>query len=337
MDFELRLLRNALTLSEHRNFARAAKALHLSQPSLSRSIQSLEQQAGVQMFERNSRFVEVTDAGEIFLKYAHQVMAHSADLSREMDLLKGLAKGELQIGVGTYVSVQYVDIAVGRIVRDHPNVRLRLANDNWSNLLPLLRQRELDLAVVAVGGIAEDEEIQITRLSRRQGYFAVRPEHPLLSSTKPLSIQDVLAYPLVSTSRFPSEVLRGLVRGSAPRASAARSEAKSIPSIACESPAMMKNIAQESDAIALVPLNLLLPDLRNRALAALPLVLPILKPQFGIIRMARRSLSPLGELFVRTMVDVDAEVLALEEEAAEKLFPDSRRSARKRAAKHSVE
>ena len=100
---------------------------------------------------------------------------------------------------------------------------------------------------------------------------------------------------------------------------------------------MMKNIAQESDAIALVPLNLLLPDLRNRALAALPLVLPILKPQFGIIRMARRSLSPLGELFVRTMVDVDAEVLALEEEAAEKLFPDSRRSARKRAAKHSVE
>ena len=179
MDFELRLLRNALTLSEHRNFARAAKALHLSQPSLSRSIQSLEQQAGVQMFERNPRSVEVTDAGEIFLKYAHQVMAHSADLSREMDLLKGLAKGELQIGVGTYVSVQYVDIAVGRIVRDHPNVRLRLANDNWSNLLPLLRQRELDLAVVAVGGIAEDEEIQITRLSKRQGYFAVRPEHPL--------------------------------------------------------------------------------------------------------------------------------------------------------------
>ena len=108
MDFEIRLLRCALTLAEHRNFARAAKALHLSQPSLSRSIQSLERQAGVLVFERSSRRVEVTDAGQIFLEHAREVMAHSADLTREMELLKGLEKGELQLGVGTYVSVEYV-------------------------------------------------------------------------------------------------------------------------------------------------------------------------------------------------------------------------------------
>src|SRR5271165_4301461 len=101
MDFEIRLLRCALALAEHRNFARAAKALRLSQPSLSRSIQGLEQQAGVQIFERNTRPVEVTDAGEIFLEYAREVMSHSADLGREMELLSGLDKGELQVGVGT--------------------------------------------------------------------------------------------------------------------------------------------------------------------------------------------------------------------------------------------
>jgi len=53
MDFEIRLLRCALALAEHRNFARAAAALHLSQPSLTRSIQSLEAQAGAQIFERS--------------------------------------------------------------------------------------------------------------------------------------------------------------------------------------------------------------------------------------------------------------------------------------------
>ena len=107
MNFEIRLLSCALAVAEHRSFAHAARSLHVSQPALSRSIQALERLAGVRIFERGTRHVEVTDAGAIFLEYAQEVMARSADLSREMDLLKGLDKGELEIGVGTYVGVEY--------------------------------------------------------------------------------------------------------------------------------------------------------------------------------------------------------------------------------------
>ncbi len=321
MEFEIRFLRSALALEEHRNFARAARSLHISQPSLSRSIQSLEQLAGVQIFERGAGRVEVTDAGEIFLKCAQEVMAHSSDLGREMELLRGLAKGELQVGAGTYVGVKYVDRAIARIVREHPEVRLRVANDNWANLLPLLRRRDLDLAVIDVRAAAADQELHVTRLTRRQGYLAVRPGHPLLSQTGKLSMADVLHYPFVSTSRFPSAVLRQLVSGSATDENSSRPGLKTLPSIACESLTMMKNIAQESDAVALLPLNMLLADLEAKAIAVLPVVLPMLQSEFGIVRLARRSLSPLGELFVRTLLEVDAEVAAVEERAAKKLFP----------------
>ena len=88
---------------------------------------------------------------------------------------------------------------------------------------------------------------------------------------------------------------------------------------------MMKNISRESDAVAVLPLNLLLDELKTKTLAVLPLVVPMLKPEFGIVRLARRSLSPLGELFVRTVVEVDAEVSAMEERAARTLFPAKRR------------
>src|SRR5664279_5863453 len=101
MDFEIRLLRYALALARDRNFARAARSLKITQLGLSRSIQSLERLAGVQIFDRGSRTVEVTDAGAVFLEYAREVMSHSSDLSRQMDLLKGLDKVELQIGGGT--------------------------------------------------------------------------------------------------------------------------------------------------------------------------------------------------------------------------------------------
>lgn len=325
MDFEIRLLRCALALAEHRNFARAGAALRITQPSLTRSIQALERQAGVQIFERGTRRVEITDAGEIFLEYAQQVMGHSSDLSREMELLKGLSKGELQVGVGTYVGVQYVDTAIARIVRQHPDVRLRIANDNWASLLPLLRRRELDLAVVAGAGMAADEEFHLTPLTQRQGYLAVRPGHPLLMKEDALNMSDVLRFPFVSTSRFPPGLLRQFVSESATGDNPSQPGPKAFPSIACESLTMMKNIAQGSDTVAVLPLNFMLADLEAGDIAVLPVVAPMLRVEFNIVRLARRSLSPLGELFVRTLLEVDAEVAALEQDAARRIFGDRRR------------
>jgi DNA-binding transcriptional LysR family regulator len=133
---------------------------------------------------------------------------------------------------------------------------------------------------------------------------------------------DVLHYPFVSTARFPPGLLRQFASESA---SAESHGPKTFPSIACESLAMMKNIARGSDAVALLPLNLLLPDLEARDMAVLPLVPPMLETDFNVVRLVRRSLSPLGELFVRTMLEVDAEVAALEEKAAERLLQTARR------------
>lgn len=120
-------------------------------------------------------------------------------------------------------------------MREHPGVRLRVANDNWANLFPLLRRRELDLAVIDVRAIADEADFHITPLTRRQGYLAVRPQHPLLRHNGPLTMGDVLRYPFITTARFPSEMLRQVVSESATGQNPSRSDLKSVPSIACES------------------------------------------------------------------------------------------------------
>jgi DNA-binding transcriptional LysR family regulator len=124
MAIEFKLFHCALALAEHKHFARAAQSLHISQPTLSRSIQNIERRIGTQLFERGSEGVTPTDAGKIFLQQARELVARSADLSREMDLLRGLEKGELKIGAGTYPSAMIVDSAVVRLVRAHPGIRL---------------------------------------------------------------------------------------------------------------------------------------------------------------------------------------------------------------------
>lgn len=83
---ETRLLRNALMLAEHRNFARAAKALNISQPTLSRSIQLLEKIVGERLFDRDSRTILTTQAGEIILKHARIILSSSHAMLEEIGL-----------------------------------------------------------------------------------------------------------------------------------------------------------------------------------------------------------------------------------------------------------
>ena len=79
MNIELRHLRHALALAEHGNFARAAEALHLSQPALTRSLQALEAQVGEQLFDRSHREVTPTTMGELLLQHARQLLLHAVN------------------------------------------------------------------------------------------------------------------------------------------------------------------------------------------------------------------------------------------------------------------
>ena len=319
MDFELRLLRCALALAEHRNFARAARAVHLSQPAVSRAIQELEQRAGTHLFDRTSTGAEPTDAGALFLEHAKEVMSRATDLGREMDLLKGLEKGELRIGAGTYPSTMFVDRAIGRLLRAHPQVRVNVVNDNFASLLPLVRKRELDLAVMDAATSEGDPELHVVKLCHHQGYLVLRAGHPLMKKTGSEPLEETWNYPFVTTSRFNNAMFRELAGALLGPQRAARLGTKSLVSVACESLHMMKTVALESDAVAILPLNVVADEVERGELCAIPGP-QWMRGNFGIVWLAHRSLSPVGETFVQFVREADAELLAWEEATAKRLL-----------------
>jgi DNA-binding transcriptional LysR family regulator len=323
MPIELRLLRCAFALAEYRSFVRAAHAMDISQPTLSRNIQEIERRVGTQIFERETGGVVPTDAGKIFLEHAGEVLARAADLSREMDLLKGLEKGELNIGAGTYPSAMMVDRAIVRLVREHPSIRLQIHSDNREKLLPMLHKRELDLVVVGLRGDTDDSDLHVTKLNEHQGYFVVRSRHPLLASKEAPTLQDILQFPLAMTSRVPTLVMKKILAGVP---GAEHSIAKSFPQIACESVAMMKMLAAETDAVSVLPLNAIMTEVRNGQLKILSFVPQWMKANFGILRLVHRRLSPVGETFLRLLLEVDAEVVEFEQMNTSKMLASSKRS-----------
>ena len=103
---EIRLLRNALILSKHQNFARAAKELHVSQPTLTRNIQQLEKEIGERLFDRASRAVLPTQAGKIMLKHARIIIASSGAMLEEIEQHHGLLQGSVSVGAGPYAGAE---------------------------------------------------------------------------------------------------------------------------------------------------------------------------------------------------------------------------------------
>lgn len=321
MDYDLRLLQYAVALAEHRNFARAAKAVHVTQPTLSRGIHNLESICGSRLFDRTSRGADPTDAGFLFLRHASEVLARTEDMSREMSLVAGLETGDLRIGSGTYPTHMYVDRALCRLIREHPGVQISVAVDNWANVLPMLRKREIDLAVLDVTAVESDSEIQVTKLAQHRGYMVFRSGHPLLQSRDKEPSKLAWNFPIVFTSRFPSDMFRGLAEALCASQEVNRPGpgGKAVVSIACESLPMMKTIAMETDAIAILPLRLVSEEIKAGTLRAVPGP-AWLKSNFGIARLAHRSVSPLGEEFVRIVREEDAALLAWEKQAASELF-----------------
>jgi len=324
MDIDLRHLRHARALAEHRHFGRAARSLRLTQPALSRSIARLEQQAGTRLFERGSTGVEPTDAGHLLLERAIELLASAANLGREIESVKGLGLGELHVGAGTYPAELLVGPAMGALLRQYPAVRARIVVDNVLNLIPLLRRRDLDIVIGDASQLARDSEFQITPLAPRQGYFIGRSGHPLLERAA-LTLATILEFPLVTTSRLTPRLLAPLARAAGGSGTSAEASPRSVPAIACESLSMMKSIVTSSNAIGILPLGVVVPEVTAGTLVVMPVVEPWLHGNFALVRLARRALPLAGEKFWQLLLEADAELTVVTQKAERTLLKGTRK------------
>jgi DNA-binding transcriptional LysR family regulator len=206
MTLDLRQMRHILALAEHGNFVRAAAALPLSQPALSRSIQGVEQQVGKQLFVRTATGVEPTDIGRIFILRARQIVQMSNDLDSEIGNDLALQSGHVWVGGGPHPAQSTLAVALARFVPVFPRVSVRLLIRDWDELLRILRNRDIEFFVAEISTLQQEVDVEVEPLPAHPIYFAARPGHPL-ADRRSMSTTDAFAYPLVSLSRIPPRML----------------------------------------------------------------------------------------------------------------------------------
>jgi DNA-binding transcriptional LysR family regulator len=132
---DLRRLTHFIALAEEGRFAPAAARVHLSQAAFSRSIQALEERAGMALIDRGPHGITLTQAGEVVLRRARELVFDSSCLQRDLDLMKSGDAGELVIGAGPVPAATLVPELLIRLRKQSPLVVNRLRFGKLPQLL----------------------------------------------------------------------------------------------------------------------------------------------------------------------------------------------------------
>lgn len=196
---ELRHLRYFVRVASELHFGRAAEQLGISQPPLSQQIRLLEQDLGVQLFERSSRKVRLTVAGRLFLEEARATLAQADHAVRVSRRAANGEIGELTIGLSaSTLFVCLISDAISAFRASHPDVHLNFTE------LPTAAQREaVDSGALDVGFVRSrnmpllPEGVVAECLTTDRMYVAMHRSHRLANSDAPVDIVDLAGEPII--------------------------------------------------------------------------------------------------------------------------------------------
>jgi len=159
--FDLAKLQAFRQAAESLNFSEAARRLHLSQPTLSRHIQRLERELGVELFTRSEHDLKLTEAGRLLLPQARKLIREAVEIQQLMDSFQDQIVGHIRIACSTTAGKYLLPQFAARFRRRHPGVRVSILACTQEHVVPRLLEEEADLGVVsyeACGGELECQE-----------------------------------------------------------------------------------------------------------------------------------------------------------------------------------
>jgi DNA-binding transcriptional LysR family regulator len=167
-----------LAVAESGSFSTAAERLFLTQPAVSKRIAQLEQQLGTRLFDRVSRRVRLTEAGEALLPRARQVLLDLEDMGRAISNLTGTVSGTLRIGTSHHIGLHRLPPVLRRFSRQYPDVKLDIhfidSEEAWEAVL----HGDLEMGVVTLPP-QPDPRLHSQAVWQDPLVFMAAPEHPL--------------------------------------------------------------------------------------------------------------------------------------------------------------
>ena len=185
-----------MAIAEEQSFTRAAQRCFVVQSALSRQIKSLESELGVRLFARTSRKVEVTPAGEAFVKQARLCLQAAERAKASAAAAHGQIRGSLTIGVIPTVTAVDIAAVLGAFRRSYPEVGVHVRTGGSDEFLRRIAAGQLDVGVLGLAEGVTPRGVQTRELSQER-LVAVLSEGHRLAGRRRLRLKDLADEPFV--------------------------------------------------------------------------------------------------------------------------------------------
>lgn len=196
---QYRHLRAFVEIAHRRSLKRAAEALLLTQPAISKTLRELEVEVGTTLLLRNRAGCVLTPQGEAFLQFAEMSLSALAQGVNAIETFRTGEGGQLTVGALPSVAALLMPRVVACFARVSPNTRLSIIDGPHRYIIEQLRLGVLDLALGRLGAEDQMQGISFTQLYLEQVAIVVRPDHPLAG--RPVRLADLADWQVLYPSQ----------------------------------------------------------------------------------------------------------------------------------------
>ena len=296
---KLSQLRNFVAVVEAGTVRQASRNLHLSQSSISKSLQQLEAELGGAILHRGSRGVVPTAVGKAFLAHAKIIEAELRHARNDVQTVQGALTGEIRVSASPTVAMGLLPRAIVAFQRSRPLVEFSISEDVYPDMLPALRSGEIDFAICLVPARPRDETLNYVNLVKDRLVPAVRSDHPMIGTRK-LTLENLrnLDWIIYRRSHTGLDIFE--------QTFASNGLALPKSTIQCTSFACALALVQNGDYVTLVPSQFFLGGRTPSSMAFLPLDTPMQPWQVTVISRAKHELSAVCVAFLAEIQSIAA-------------------------------
>ncbi len=286
---ELRHLRYFLSVAEALNFSKAAAQLRIAQPAVSRRVQDLEDEIGVDLLKRSPRGVALTAEGKLFLEKTRHLLKLADEAVEQVRALARGEYGELHLGYAPAPTVEILPQALAAYQQAFPRVRVLLHDLSEQELIDGLQNGRLEIAIMIGAAGLESFGVEFEAVRSYPICVALAPTHRL-ARLKSITLEKAFAEPLIGLSRkdYPDYYVR-LDRILGPLA------IKPRVVVECDSASSLITEVETGRGIAIV--SPILKHQSGKRLLYRPLTGSTEMLSVGIARATKGDVTPAGEKF----------------------------------------
>jgi DNA-binding transcriptional LysR family regulator len=270
-------LRQFIALAKAGSFVKAADALHMTQPALSRSIKSLEDEFGKQLFDRIGKRIELNSFGQEVLARSYVLIEYAQQLKDCGRSLSAGDTGRIRLGLSSGPGAMLSTPILAHFGTNFPNFHIEIVRSNTASLAQMMRDRLIDAAVLDIRSLRPSPDLRVNQIAEMDGVFMCRPSHPLAKRAA-IKFEDLEPYPIASTP-LSEETARIMVE---------RYGEKAHPDVFVklnsDEISHLVQVSEQTDAV-LLAIRASAPDF-----VVLPIEPPLrIKARFGLVTVANKA------------------------------------------------